>query len=204
MRLLGVLLCLALTAACSRQLGVLSSSGDHHPDHELPFDRTSEANGISPTQALASVTIPAGTPIGVVLSSQLSSSAAHPGDTFQATLNEPITVRGQILAPRGAVITGRVIAAKIGDSRHAGYLRITLSSIVLNGKALDLHTSGVFAKGTAGTHQKRADVSDADLGLHDSLSSVDAKFSTGRRLSFRLVQPLTVETSDLPKMAFAH
>jgi hypothetical protein len=208
MRLLAVSLLLALTPACSKQLSVLSSGATSNPKHELPFDRIADGNGVSPTEALASVTVPAGTPIEVVLDSALSSASAHPGDIFEATLDEPIMLRGHMLVSRGTAVTGRVVFAKASDTRHPGYLRITLSGMTLHGKILDLHTSGIFAKGTGDTRHPGANLpSHASFpsgSQKQSLLSVEAKFSTARRLTFRLTQPVNVSPPDLPKMAFAH
>jgi len=204
--LLVVLLILALATACSQQLGVLSSGSNAQPARELPFDRTSEASGISPTQAFASGAIPAGTPVVVLLQSPLSSANSRSGDAFQSLLDEPIVIQGQTLVPRGAVIIGRVVSARAADPpQQPGYLRITLSSIVLNGKTLEVHTSGIFAKGTdRNRYQKMnadwagyadGEAAAADLGASSGSKSTlwrmrEAEFSTGRQLSFRLLQSL--------------
>lgn len=179
LRLLAVALCLTVTVACSRQLEVLSSAPSSDSSHQLPFDRTVEKGGVSPTKTLSPPTAPSGTEIVVRLDSQLSSATCHAGDVFQATLQEPIVVKGQSLVPSGAEIVGRVTA--VSASRHApGYLRLTLSSVVIKGNALSLHTSSVFAKGK---------IKDGNTA-----PTQDARFSTGRRLTFHLTEPLSPPT----------
>jgi len=174
-------LALVLLPACSRQPGLLLPA-DNAPTKPLPFDTPSHSDGISPTQAFASAFIPAGTTIVIRLQSPLSSEQARLGDTFHGVLEEPIIVQGQTLAPSGTGITGRVLAAKVSDPREPGYLRLTLSSIVLNGKPVQVHSSSIFSKG--GPRERL---------LSGSTGTDDTRFSTGRRLTFRLLQPLPLQ-----------
>ena len=63
-------------------------------------------------------------------------------------------MEGQTLAPRGVAVTGKIVAAReSGHMHNAGYLRITLSSITLNGKSVPLQTNSVFVSG--GSYKKR-------------------------------------------------
>ena len=183
---------LLLVPACSPQPGLLLPA-DNPQTKPLPFDSSSRADGISPTQAFASISIPAGAVIAIRLQSSLSSAESHAGDPFQAVLEEPIVVQGQTLAPSGTVITGKVLVAKASERREPGYLRLTLSSAVLNGKAVDLHTSSVFSKGGTREYSRRAS---GTVLQHDSgvpVGSNDVQFSTGRRLTFHLIQPLPLQ-----------
>lgn len=170
-------LVLMLAPACSHQPGFLPQ--ENAPTKALPFDNPSHSDGISPTQTFASNSIPAGTAIVIRLQSPLSSAKAHLGDQFQVVLQEPIIVEGQILAPSGTAIMGRISAARVSDPHEPGFLRLTLSSMVLNGKAVDVHTSSVFCKGGPREHPRSG-----------STTARDVHFSTGRRLTFHLIQPL--------------
>jgi len=112
----------------------------------LPFNQTAAQKGKSPTVALD--IIPAGTAIRVRLQAPLSSITARTGDAFTAVLDQSLILDGQLLFPRGAAITGRVLEAKPwGAVSGPGYLRLTLTQIILNGKSLKLETSSFFAKG---------------------------------------------------------
>jgi len=206
---LAVVLALAwMTAAwvtgCSRQLTVPGSGGS--ADHgQLPFDRVSDDSGISPTAGFASDGIPAGTEVTIRLRLPLSSADSRAGDSFQAVLDEPLVVAGKTLVPRGTPVSGSVLAAKASGRQHdAGYLRLTLASIALNGKSVPLQTSSIFAKGGWDDKPKAPKMRRTDGGAMAE-SSVDSenrtplafnpeqgdvKFSTGRRLTFRLAQPL--------------
>jgi hypothetical protein len=98
--------------------------------------------------------VPANTAIYVRLQQSISSATAQPGQDFSAELDEPLVVEGQTLAPKGAPVTGKVVAAReSGHLHNAGYLRITLSSITLNGKTVPLQTNSVFVSG--GSYKKR-------------------------------------------------
>ncbi|MGA8152264.1 MAG: hypothetical protein WB952_15030 [Terriglobales bacterium] len=195
--MVGVVFLLALATACSRHSGVLPLSQPIAASHDLPFNRGSEDSGFSPTQAFDFSAVPAGTPIIVRLTSPLSSAGSRTGDAFEAVLDEPILVHGQLRVQRGAPVTGRVAAAKPFDPpNHAGYLRLTLSSMIIGKDIQQLHTSSVFAKGS----RRGLDEVSAKVGLpafRDSLllganeveraapRTGDAKFSTAQRLTFR-------------------
>jgi hypothetical protein len=182
-------LALILSTACSRQPEILPPTGNGQAQ-SLPFASPPQSTGTSPTQAFASTSIPAGTAIVVRLRSPLSSAESHAGDQFQAILEEPIVVQGQTLAAKGTAITGTVLAVKVSLSRAPGYLRLALSSVVLNGKTVDIHTSSVFSKGGPREYSRTA--SHTELPPDPEGSGHDVQFSTARRLTFRLIEPLTL------------
>jgi len=194
---------LASATGCSRQVAV-PGSGETAGSSGIPFERVADNSGISPTAGFASDGIPAGTVVTIRLQSPLSSADSRSGDSFRAALDEPVVIGGKTIAPRGAPVTGSVVAAKASGGPHdPGYLRVTLALIVMNGKSTALETSSIFAKG--GSYERRkvatAKQSNAD-GKGNAVEPAvdsgdgsfnpgqrDAKFSTGRRLTFRLVQP---------------
>src|ERR1044071_7333628 len=53
--------------------------------------------------------IPSGTTIKIRMIDRLTSAEARVGDTFRASLEDPIMVNDKELYPRGADITGRVV-----------------------------------------------------------------------------------------------
>ncbi len=65
--------------------------------------------------------------IPVRLDQSLSSDRNVPGDTFQASLAEPLAVDGLVIAERGARVTGRIL-----DSRNAGRLNGAAASLELS------------------------------------------------------------------------
>jgi hypothetical protein len=157
-----VLLTLALSFAvgCEKQTGVPSddsaAASTADDPQKLPFGRETPSAGNFPSQSLvpAAAKLPAGTPITIRLESAVSSASARPGDSFPGVLDEPLVIEGQTVAPRGAAVTGRVLAAKSSGHLHdPGYLRIALVSLDVGGKPVAIETSSIFAK--AGSHQKR-------------------------------------------------
>jgi hypothetical protein len=164
--------------------------------------------------------IPSGTAITVRLQNAVSSATSRSGDEFEAVLDQPIVVDGQTIAPEGAHVTGRVVAARhSGRLMHAGYLRIALASMTVNGKAITVQSSSVMVAG--GSHKRRnlawigggagggALIGALATGGSGALigSAIGAAggtttaFATGkkdvgfgpeRRLTFRLTRPVTI------------
>lgn len=100
------------------------------------------------------IAVPVGTLISVRLQQSVSSASARSGEEFAAVLDEPLVANGKTIAPRGAAVTGRVVAARQSGRMHdSGYLRLALISVEVNGKQIPVHTSSVFAQG--GAHKKR-------------------------------------------------
>ncbi len=161
-KVLAAALVLALAVGCAKQPSTpeaADSGAPVQPDdnqQRLPFDNQAKDTGLVPSSSLVPVprNLPAGTPVTVRLQTPVSSATSHAGDSFEAVLDEPIIVQGQTLAPRGAGVTGRVVAAKPSGRLHdPGYLRLSLVSITVNGKALLIESSSISLNGTS--HQKR-------------------------------------------------
>ena len=199
-----VLLATLTLAGCSQHESLPTAEDAATADQHLPFAAASDKTGFFPTGSLAPTVIPAGTPVSIHLQLALSSASSRAGDPFEAVLDEPIVVRGQTVAPQGAVITGKVLDAKAADQfEGAGYLRLALTAISLNGKAIPIQTSSIFVK--RGSHEQRnVTILRDGSGKKGALigASIDAPgttFATGsmdvgvapeRRLTFRLAQSL--------------
>jgi hypothetical protein len=122
-----------------------SSAASQAPDSGLKSD----SGSVLPPQTLR-----AGTPISITLQGSISSATAVAGQDFEAVLDQPLVADGVTLAPKGTPVTGKVVSARRSGHLHKpGYLRLTLTSMTLNGKAVPLETSSVFVQG--GSHQKR-------------------------------------------------
>ena len=99
----------------------------------------------------ASITIPAGKVIFARLNEPLSSDHNHPGDTFTATLDQPIVVDGWVVARRGDTIVGTVTQAqKAGRVKGVSHLGLELTDItIVDGNQLPVKTE--LWNGSAGT-----------------------------------------------------
>ncbi len=204
-----VLLTLSLLCACGRPPAENASNSDAQ---KLPFNRQPRSTGISPSQSLIPSTtkLPEGTPIPIRVQSALSSASSHAGDTFSATIDEPVVIDGQMLIARGTPATGRVLEAKpaasslgrslesspessVGSSLESslepGYLRIVLVSLNVGGRTVMIETSSIFAKG--GSREERNSATGTASGV--SQKDKDVVFSRGRRLNFRLAQTVDLQ-----------
>jgi len=109
------------------------------------------------------------------------------GDVFTATVAAPLWLGRDMVVERGTTVTGRVESAQSQaersglpqDSRYTGtgYFRLTLSEITIDGRQLALQTSSLFARGT--------------FQPPESIS-----VQKGRRLTFRLTAPVTLEAPN--------
>jgi BON domain len=104
------------------------------------------------------IVVPSGTALTVTVDQTLSSKTSQTGQTFLATLAQPVTVHGKTAMPKGSSVTGRVIRAKKkGKIKGEGELSLSLTSITIHGKNYPIQTgtldSTVKGKGkrTAGT-----------------------------------------------------
>ena len=92
--------------------------------------------------------IPAGTMIRVRMIDRLNSEQNQTGDTFHATLDEPITVNGKELYPKGADILGRVTdVRKTGQLTEPGELDLTLLTVSTGRLATSIRVQPLVIKG---------------------------------------------------------
>jgi hypothetical protein len=208
--LLTLLALAALAAGCSMgaKAPTPAVADNNSTSQQLPFTENKP------------LVVPANTAIYVRLQQSISSTTAQPGQQFSAVLDEPLVVDGQTLAPGGTAVTGKVVSARdSGHLHNAGYLRITLTSMSVNGKSVPLQTNSVFVSG--GSYKKRnlafiggGAGGGALLGgligggkgaligsAVGAAGGTTAAYATGkkevgfvaeRRLGFRLTQPLSI------------
>lgn len=90
------------------------------------------------------IVVPTGTVLTVRLGETLSSKQSQAGQSFSATVAEPVEVDGQTVIPSGATASGTVVAAQsAGKFKGASLLQIKLNSITVGGRQRSIETSSV-------------------------------------------------------------
>jgi hypothetical protein len=87
------------------------------------------------------VTVPAGTRISVRMIDGVDSTKNHAGDHFQASLQEPLTVDGNVVVPKGSDVYGRLAESKeSGKFSGRSQLQLELTGVVVNGQIVPVVT----------------------------------------------------------------
>ena len=90
------------------------------------------------------ITIPVGTVITVRTAQALGSKISQSGDTFTATVAQPVEVGGSVVIPDGASAAGTVVAAHpLGRFKGGALLQLRLTSVQINGHSVPVETSSV-------------------------------------------------------------
>jgi outer membrane lipoprotein SlyB len=114
----------------------------------------------------AYVTIPAGTRISVRTIDAIDSTHSLVGDRFQASLEEPLTLEGNVIVAKDALVYGRLAESKeSGTFTGKSQLRLELTGIVVNGKLVSVVTGEYEATGKSrGASTAKRTVGGAALG----------------------------------------
>jgi hypothetical protein len=99
------------------------------------------------------VTLAAGTMLPVRIGEALSSARNQPGDTFLATLTQPLVIDGWVIAERGARVEGRVIdatpAGRVKGVSHLGISIVRLATA--DGQNIRIRTEQYVKDGPTST-----------------------------------------------------
>lgn len=200
---MGMVCVLTMVPACNR----LRAAGGGHAtatsnEHQLPFhsDTSSDQNaadnlgqsqlqaqeGSVPFRSLQPRVLPAGTLLTVRLEQPLNGSQVHPGELFTAVVAEPVTIGGDTIVVRGTAVTGVVESAVASSAPgSAGYIRLVLSTITVDGKRFPLQTSSLFAREVGPAPQDKS-----------SREAAGVRLRQGRRLTFRLTVPAALDAQS--------
>ncbi len=92
--------------------------------------------------------IPAGTAVTIRMIDGVDSKTGQPGQTFRASIDEPVTVGGETVVPRGAdVVTKLVEVKEPGKIAGGGQLTLALVSIDIDGQVVDVNSQSVTQTG---------------------------------------------------------
>jgi len=112
------------------------------------------------SRSARTVTIPEGTVIAVSLAERISSDTHESGATFTATLAQPLTVDGLVLAERNARAHGRIVeSVKAGRVRGLAKLELELTGLTMSdGQKIEFRTAAFAKEAEAGTKKDAAKV----------------------------------------------
>jgi hypothetical protein len=129
---------------------VIFSSGAHAfgqapdgPQNDAPAPVTRPVPAPAPRAAGngQTITVPAGTRLGVTLENGISTNSAKPGDSVYFRTSFPVTMNNKVVIPVGSYLRGEVTESKRpGHVKGKGELRIRLNTLILpNGYTVDLN-----------------------------------------------------------------
>ncbi|MGI9102429.1 MAG: BON domain-containing protein [Terriglobales bacterium] len=107
------------------------------------------ANSAAPA-APRVVTVPQGTTLAVRLIDGVDTEKNKPGDTFRASLSEPVMVGDEVVIPADADVEGQVVDLKsAGHFTGQSTLALTLTRLTVNGKTYTLQTNQYSKQGSS-------------------------------------------------------
>ncbi len=122
--------------------GQTPAPGQNPPQGQANPGTTLAPVPVSPPEPPQPFGIVAGTPLPVILTSQLDSRVNKVGETFQGSLAAPILVAGEEAIPRGAAVTGEIVnAKKQGAVKGEANLAVRLTSLTVRGKTYPIASS---------------------------------------------------------------
>jgi hypothetical protein len=94
--------------------------------------------------AMTGVTLPAGTNLVIRMIDAVDSETNRVGQTFRASLDQPVMLDGNTAIPRGADVVVKLVDAKeSGKLTGRADLTLSLQSVSINGNMVDLNTQSV-------------------------------------------------------------
>jgi hypothetical protein len=100
----------------------------------------------APRTTATTQTVPAGTSITVVMSNEVSTATSKEGDTFSASLAEPLVVNGHVVADRGDKTVGRVEEViSPGRVKGRAQLKLVLTELMTGNRTYKTKTEPFVA-----------------------------------------------------------
>jgi len=128
-------------------------------------------------QPATMITLPKGTAISAAARQTLATDKNKVGDTFAASLTQPIQVDGKTVIPKGAQVTCRIVKVK----KHE--IKVTLASVEIHGKSYPMDSNSIVGpKSQPKTSAKNTDKANKDVTLLAAKS----------KLTFKLAKPATI------------
>jgi hypothetical protein len=106
------------------------------------------ARASRPPSALR-VVVPEGTKINVRLTQAIDVDISYAGQTFKAIVDDPITINGSIVIPRGATATVQAVTVQqSGSMKGSDKISLKLHSLSIGGQVYDVSSGYVESKGS--------------------------------------------------------
>jgi hypothetical protein len=167
------------------------------------------------------VTIPVGTLLNARLVEALSSERNHAGDTFTATLDQPLVIDGFVIAERGSRLHGKVVDVKeSGRVKGVAQMGIALTTLrTADGQNVTISTD-TFTKAAPGSVKQDVTRGAAAAGIGAAIGAIagggkgaaigagvgaaagvggamatrgkPATLESETRLQFRIAEPVTI------------
>ena len=110
----------------------------------VPESRKSEMAAAEDSSNSGSVMLPAGTKLVVRMIDTVDSERNSVGQTFAASLDQPVMIDGQTIIPRGADVVVKLVDDKeSGKLTGRTILTLNLMSVKVNGRMVDVNTQTV-------------------------------------------------------------
>jgi hypothetical protein len=128
----------ASLSACNSERSSLTADSTKTPEAAAAILRKPEP--------APKITIPAGTRLRVSLLDGVSTSNSAAGDTFSASLSEPVIIEGKMVLEKGTRVRGRVIdVEESGRVKGRARIQLTLTEILRNGNGTEIKTKSFTA-----------------------------------------------------------
>lgn len=121
------LLLVAAMAACGAE-GESNESDDGEAEQTAQRQTSS-----SPPAAPATATVVAGTSVSLTLNEELSTQHNQKGDSFTATVREPVVEGNRVLIPEGATVRGSITAIQKEEGDRPPAMSLDFTSIDVRG-----------------------------------------------------------------------
>ena len=192
----ALLVPLLLTVACSRPTPDLPGEAATQSD-PTPFQGQAATDVATPSPASSAIdqsaippfqnsdVVPAGSLLTVRLKAPPVSVSGSKA-LFEALLDDPVTVGGNVVIPRDAVLSGEIESAQVSQVRpDRGSLRLTLTSMQVDAVSVPIRSAILYVR-----RQPSATAADR----------ATIRLEKGRRLTFRLKEQVFLH-ANLSKSA---
>lgn len=155
-------------------VGDLEFSGEAPPPSPPPAPLPPQASAPVP---VTGIQIPIGTAITVRMIDKVDSNVAHLGQTFRASVDEPVLINGQTVIPRGADALVKLVEdQQSGKFEGKTVLTLALVDITINGQTIDT-TTGAVSQASASRGARTAGV----VGGSTALGAIIGALAGGGR-----------------------